>query len=1125
MIVYIPQLVLPSFLFILYGTCFANSGFTTVEPTICTVIQTSKKLNFTARSDDPTNSRIGHLYYNIPISNKYVKDFSINDYAWLHYSVVATPYTFITTFKNVAAHFQTILQPLSFSTLMFTLLSIAGISIFLTIVSAKTFENLSKIILCLFGGMLDQPPNLQFVMMKSGKFLSLCCIVWSSWGFATWQISGLYKSVIISYLSVSPTPSHPINLEDVIKSGMRIMTMSTINEIDIITKNTLRTYSTFRDIALAETINATKSRQSSNLRKTLDTLYKRVEWFNRTEYDFMLSKIINISSDLPQNFVFLDDQETVERLQVLLTAFSRRWVSQYIPVPIFMARTFWLSPRNFFHPPFVQALSGLYESGLYGRWIVGSKHKAWQGLIELIAIAAFKTHELQADRKVDGNRFYNYLLQQESGSKPVVDVEKVPRDAFRNIGLTCLWLFLLAACVCGVDASTTILTLADINDFPKENSFQKTLEILPNCSVAFYTNKQDEFSQTTNFLWKLFENSHSFHNPHEVHWTAEDEVIPSTNESNNSRPTKDINGDCSVIVYPQNLLDQLKTQQYEIFPQKRQPVFVLLVVENEFIKVPYNNTIQSILFPAIFIEVKLFQSANFVCIPCITSDSLTPINLPTESKTALELKSSWNVLHSNFHRRSILILEKWNISGYGSCMAYSTTNIEPYTCALLIAKGKLNFTVESLAEEKDGFIAKLFRLPLLQGNLVELPLKTYSWLSYGVSVAPYKFVFVFDHVPGHFQTILQPLDFITKILIVISIGSLTLIISLLSSPNHKPSLQVLPEAAFALIGLMLEQPKEKLSAKTLLHLVVWASWLFTTWQIDGLYKSAIFSYLSAQPSPTTPVSLEELINSRMYMSTLSIMADYNETGFEMSIMSNVRDIVVAEMLNISQNYPPSALSINMAYLHDNVKWLNISLPKMISNILNLNDSNDNDTKLPKKFAYIDDQNSVDTFSLLISMLSTKWVSKSIPITIFTDRSFWIVHNNILSPIFKQYISQIFESGLYNWWKEDVQFRWRKGHVKKIFNSTSNASWKKSLGISNIIEDNRFSNYLLWKEYGTSNVFDTMGSVPKIVYRHVLVTSLFIILVACSVFLLECLFAFIKKLTSKKAKKPFVRVKK
>ncbi|CAL8092511.1 unnamed protein product [Orchesella dallaii] len=425
-----------------------------VDPYICTLIQTTGMLNYTARSKDPTNANIGHIYYAIPIANDNIKDLSIGENAWLPYNVEATPFTFMTIYKNVPSHFQTILQPLSIPTLMFTLLSIASISTFLTFTSAKTFENFSKVILCLIGALLDQSDCLQSAMTtKVNKFAPICWIVWSTWLLTSWQISGVYKSSIFSYLSASPTPQYPMNLEDLIKSGMHLMTMSSISEIDTTTNKVAKTVSNFREITLAEMMSVMEAegRNSSQLFRTLENVYKRIEWYKKMDLEFMLRKVLNGSSDLPEKFVIVDDQETVENTRVLLTVFSRRWVSPPVALPIFMTRNFWVTSRNFFYPPFVQILSRIYESGLYGRWTVGGKYKVRQDKIKLLAAAASKKHELQANRKVDGKRFFNYLLHQESGSKSVVDVKTVSRGVYRNVGLTCLWLSLLATCVWGVE--------------------------------------------------------------------------------------------------------------------------------------------------------------------------------------------------------------------------------------------------------------------------------------------------------------------------------------------------------------------------------------------------------------------------------------------------------------------------------------------------------------------------------------------------------------------------------------------------------------------------------------------------------------------------------------------------
>ncbi|CAL8092505.1 unnamed protein product [Orchesella dallaii] len=658
------------------------------------------------------------------------------------------------------------------------------------------------------------------------------------------------------------------------------------------------------------------------------------------------------------------------------------------------------------------------------------------------------------------------------------------------------------------------------------NSFWNLVRIFRSCSFAFYMEEaqDDSVSDNSTVSWNnnndtnYFADIHSFLSPYKISWTIS-QIKRNTSDIIDLKKHQitDRYGQCSVVLYPQTILDELTTQQYEILQLKRQPIIFLFMAMNAENNLSvYESSINSLNFPSIFMEVTELDNVNIICTPC--ESMLIPINVYSKVKSVSHLETIWNVLHSDFNMKPVEVFPVWNTSEivplYGTCMGFSKNKVDHRICTILAAMERLNFSMAS-SDEEEAFIGSFnARLPLVNANLLEMPSKNFSWLSYGMSMSPYAFVIVLDHVPGHFQTILQPIDIPSQVSIVVSIASIMLILNCFSSSK---SSEALPNAAFALVGLMLEQPSINLNEKSLVQLGLWSSWSFATWQITGLYKSAIFSYLSVQPSPTTPTNLVQLISSNINISTLSVLTEYNDTGFVIGKSSTFRDNVVVEMLNSSngQQILSPAFIAHLKYLRENLKWLNISVSLMISeNFVNLNESGG-----PGTLGFVDNEETVETIGLLISIFSNLWVSNIVRVPVFMDRSFWIVYKNIFLPKFTQHISRIHESGLYVWWTYDLRFRKRQEFVKEIANLTTNSSigstgWKKS-SVSSIIENERFINYLLWLEHGTTSIFDSMEFIPKIVYKHVFLTSLVIILASFGIFILECMIDYITKYRKRK----------
>ncbi|CAL8128740.1 unnamed protein product [Orchesella dallaii] len=439
-------------------------------------------------------------------------------------------------------------------------------------------------------------------------------------------------------------------------------------------------------------------------------------------------------------------------------------------------------------------------------------------------------------------------------------------------------------------------------------------------------------------------------------------------------------------------------------------------------------------------------------------------------------------------------------------------------CTLVVLASKLNFTIK-FAHDSSSDTRQLYDYigdvhpiyPLISFNLRDYSPKNYDWLSYGFKATPFSFITVIDHktIPHSFHSLMQPLDYSTQILIVVCNLMVLVVFTCISETN---SFKIMEDVAFALLANTVEQPAENLFAiedslstpKKIVKTFLFSAWLFATWQIVGLYKSSIFSYLSVHTNPTSPNSLNQLIQSKISIITWTALREFNDTAFITRKSSTFRDIVVAEMLK-SESQLSSDFSNNLKYLYERIEWENIEINEFLLNRI----LNENPSEKKATFAFFDTKELVESVKIMIDIFSKNWASDIVLVPIFINRYFWIVYKNAFCAPFNKYLARLYESGIYSWWKADFIFRIRRKAGKDIANLLRRTNWKQS-SVGRAVEQGRFFNVLLFLLNGDIANFETVENVPKVVYKYVAITSSIIILIASNVFFIECTFAFLMR---------------
>ncbi|CAL8124421.1 unnamed protein product [Orchesella dallaii] len=110
-----------------------------------------------------------------------------------------------------------------------------------------------------------------------------------------------------------------------------------------------------------------------------EQLYKKLKWIgddndgdNATVQFLQSNKIfnkhLNKIIEMPDNFFLMDREDFPQRLWLQLKFFTKKWVSNVHPIPVFMYREAWNMKRNYLLPRLKGKLAQLSESGLYNRW-------------------------------------------------------------------------------------------------------------------------------------------------------------------------------------------------------------------------------------------------------------------------------------------------------------------------------------------------------------------------------------------------------------------------------------------------------------------------------------------------------------------------------------------------------------------------------------------------------------------------------------------------------------------------------------------------------------------------------------------------------------------------------------
>ncbi|CAL8124495.1 unnamed protein product [Orchesella dallaii] len=442
---------------------------------------------------------------------------------------------------------------------------------------------------------------------------------------------------------------------------------------------------------------------------------------------------------------------------------------------------------------------------------------------------------------------------------------------------------------------------------------------------------------------------------------------------------------------------------------------------------------------SLFFVISNFTKVHMLCLSCVRENRLT--NLNTLALNDLQhYNALWLKLHSkldgitfesNENNLSTLIkAHVWN------CNIHKGFYVPHHRCAIYILTKVLNFSVIHKRNLLPNTIShgSVFSLNVVgEGAAEYLADKNLELLNYAIAIKPYAFVMVRDQVPINMLTIVQPFDWQTWIMLIISTYPVALIIWYVL--KKEDGFQIW----FSTIGLLIDQPASNLNKiirSPFVSFFCWSLWTFVAFTLNQMYKGSFVSFLLKASSPFVPNTLPLILQTNMLIVTQSWVMNKTIDGK----IANVFSLFKKELLSdIMKKRLENGTSI-YEQLYKKLEWIgddndgdNATVQFLQSNKI-FNKHLNKIIEMPDNFFLMDREDFPQRLWLQLKFFTKKWVSNVHPMPIFMYREAWNMKRNYLLPRLKGKLAQLSESGLYNRWTT----YWEKYGLMKDLNKTARA---------------------------------------------------------------------------------------
>lgn len=293
-----------------------------------------------------------------------------------------------------------------------------------------------------------------------------------------------------------------------------------------------------------------------------------------------------------------------------------------------------------------------------------------------------------------------------------------------------------------------------------------------------------------------------------------------------------------------------------------------------------------------------------------------------------------------------------------------------------------------------------------------------AWSVHGAKLESFYFAVVTDPTEMGLNAVFMPFDKTTWSLIANFLLIFTLLLGLSSSSRNSKFFSAFRKYLLWTSSAILEQsnpfPLKNLGTKMPLFFIFW---LIMSLFCGVFYKGALYSYLTAQPVPTVPQTLEEVVQENLAIVTSTKMKSKAHPDDIFYPLANIlKDLLGGE---VNQTRKQSdAFAYRLQTIYERVEGLmseEAELARNVSLKLKVAVHPNTSVALPGRFVLVDGIEDLTAFIEGMKYYSKSFVIKSSEVTPFVMRVPWLVARNFFYDLFSRGLGALVESGLYQRW--------------------------------------------------------------------------------------------------------------
>ncbi|CAL8143066.1 unnamed protein product [Orchesella dallaii] len=1045
--------------------CNIHKGYV-ITSSACTYLIIRKALNFsTIHNRSPLLERIvthGSIYTGMIVTESNLDWITNRKFQMLSYAITAEPYGYIMVLDHAPSNLKAIIQPFDWK----IWINLGVATSLLTFILSLEFENgsrsagiktnyfhndkvnmvaTSRVWFSIMVALLDQPTS---VISTYSKRNSSTVMLWTLWCLVALSVSQSYKGALFSFLSSSPIPWIPDTLGRILDSNMPLITqVSMIVTHGPPNKKKVSSRSILKDAILRDILQSLPDGNAS----IYGTLSRKIEWIggdagsatvSLLKSDRILNRDTNKSIPTPQSFFVIDKTNHAELFKMHLTFFTKKWVSNVQPLPIFMSRSAWTIKENYLYSRLKSKLAQLYESGLYDRWeafyvkddIVYYIKKAAEQLDDRVVRNSSNGSGILSNPRNYRNKqlvgkqggisltnlfHYVYLNEQKESAFSGMLPAKCnfsnhrPGGRMKSQGISSFFYFLIA---------TQSFQLVPYSAAFAPNIVNTFLDNFVGCHLRCYLGEvkwRDEITsgKLYRFLQKSFSGSVSFSIENSLTTNMTSYQFLSAHPFTR-RYTKCLVQVHLIATY-NNSIEESFLGNYD------QPEFILFFTFGmELLNYQFFGGLR---LQSILIEIYNFQHIFQIVSPLPTVAAKVYRYNSEEISNLDNIHSKWRKLNSNLHASSFttlnVVLNFFPQYSTFKCNIYKKAYALLAPCMLFTLSEKFNISVFPVREK--AFVTFSY---LLQPKAMSLITQEKNLIPHtGFIENIFSFIVVKAEQPGkHLEAFLKPYNLLIWGLVLSTVTSISFALYFAHKLSGTAGLG-LGKIWISTFGRLLEYSDETLSLPLfstrvkVIFIVMLTVWSFCAMILGNLYKGALFSLLAKQSKFYVPDSLELLAESKLPIVTFTFLRDWQEGKI---VSFSALRYLLKSMSESMNNYgigSSSSIKNNKTYQDTMYKLVNPTFDNiaffssLVFNNEKLNAEYNLSYRYPSHFSMMDTSSRISLFKAL-NVLAGRWTSDNMRLPKIKTVGMWLIARFSFSQLFTSAFQNLYESGLYRRWE-------------------------------------------------------------------------------------------------------------